>query len=229
MNRVDRLLAIITVLQSKKYVMAEQLAEKFEISIRTVYRDVKALAEVGVPVSFEPNKGYFLVQGYFLPPVLYTAEEANALVLMGAIAHRFADQSIQKHYESALGKVKAVLKGAQKEKLEQLSSQIKTFKPDCLQNDFGYLAEIQHAISNKIILKIEYINNQQEVSSREVEPIGLLFYSMNWHMIAWCWNRREYRDFRLSRILELRGNSALFRKSAHIDLNTYLLSLPQNF
>ena len=229
MNRVDRLLAMITVLQSKKYVSAEYLAGKFEISIRTVYRDIKALAEVGVPVSFENNKGYFIVQGYFLPPVLYTAEEANALILMGAIAHRFADNSIQKHYETALDKVKAVLRGSQKEKAEQLSAQIKTFKPDCLQNDFGYLTEIQDSIADKTVLKIEYVNLRQEVSTREVEPIGLLFYSMNWHMIAWCWKRMEYRDFRLSRIITLAGSRTPFRKSDHVDLNRYILSLPQNF
>ena len=229
MNRVDRLLGMITVLQSKKYVTAGQLAEKFDISIRTVYRDVKALSEVGVPLSFEQNKGYFIVQGYFLPPVLYTAEEANALMLMDAIAHRFTDLSIQKHYQSALSKVKAVLRVSQKEKLEQLDGSIKTFKPESLQNDFAWLAEIQQAISDKNVLKLEYTNQQQEISERETEPVGLIFYSMNWHMIAWCRKRESYRDFRLSRIIRLTNTRLPFQKTDHSSLNDYISSLPESF
>ena len=81
MNRIDRLFGILIMLQSKKYVTAEKIADKFHISIRTVYRDIKALAEQGIPVSFEQPKGYFIVQGYFLPPVAFNSHEANALLL----------------------------------------------------------------------------------------------------------------------------------------------------
>ena len=80
MNRIDRLFGILTFLQSKKYVPAEKIADRFGISIRTVYRDIKALCEQGIPVSFEANRGYFIVQGYFIPPVSFTSEEANALL-----------------------------------------------------------------------------------------------------------------------------------------------------
>ena len=82
MNRIDRLFGILTYLQSKKYVTAEAIAEKFKMSVRTVYRDIKALNEQGIPVSFEQHRGYFIVQGYFLPPVSFSTEEANALLLM---------------------------------------------------------------------------------------------------------------------------------------------------
>ena len=80
MNRVDRLFGILTLLQSKKFVPAETIAAKFGISIRTVYRDVKALCEQGIPVSFEQGKGYFVAQGYFSSPVAFSSEEANALL-----------------------------------------------------------------------------------------------------------------------------------------------------
>src|ERR1700755_1431753 len=110
MNRIDRLFGILTLLQSKKYVPAEKIADKFNISVRTVYRDVKALCEQGMPVSFEPNRGYFIVQGYFLPPVTFSSEEANALLLMETVVMGFADKSIQKHYSNALNKVKSVLR-----------------------------------------------------------------------------------------------------------------------
>src|SRR5215211_311790 len=82
MNRIDRLFGILTLLQSKKYVAAETIAQKFSISVRTVYRDVKALCEQGVPVSFEQHRGYFIVPGYFLPPISFTSEQAAALLLM---------------------------------------------------------------------------------------------------------------------------------------------------
>src|ERR1700761_6134352 len=98
MNRIDRLFGITTMLQSKKYVPAEKIADKFGISVRTVYRDIKALCEQGLPVSFEQGRGYFIVQGYFLPPVAFSQEEANALLLMEMIVSAFADKSIQAHY-----------------------------------------------------------------------------------------------------------------------------------
>ena len=100
MNRIDRLFGITTLLQAKKYVPAEQLATQFDISVRTVYRDIKALSEQGIPLSFEPQRGYFLVPGYFLPPVSFTPDEANAL-LLETIAATLAAQSIRAHSDTA--------------------------------------------------------------------------------------------------------------------------------
>src|SRR5688572_6257305 len=110
MNRIDRLFGMLTMLQSKKYVTAEQLSDRFGISVRTVYRDVKALGESGIPVSFEPHKGYYVVQGYFLSPVAFTTEEANALLLSESLVAGFADKTIRTHFGTALSKVKTVLK-----------------------------------------------------------------------------------------------------------------------
>ncbi|MFT3701590.1 MAG: YafY family protein [Agriterribacter sp.] len=229
MNRIDRLMGILTMLQSKKFLPAEKIAEKFSISVRTVYRDVKALTEIGIPVSFETGRGYFVVQGYFLPPVSFTNEEANALLLMESIASRFADHSIQKHYETALNKVKSVLRGSQKDKLEQLQSQIKTITCEYAANNFAYLSQIQEAIASQTTLVMEYQNNQAEVSARTVEPIGLIFYALNWHLIAWCWYRSDYRDFRVSRILKLTSPGQSFTKTDHLDLNEYMKMLPVNY
>jgi predicted DNA-binding transcriptional regulator YafY len=222
-------MGILTMLQSKKFMPAERIADKFSISIRTVYRDVKALTEIGVPVSFENGRGYFIVQGYFLPPVSFTNEEANALILMESIAARFSDQSIRKHYETALNKVRSVLRGNQKEKLEQLQSQIKTVTCAFGGNNFAYLSEIQNAISTQTILNMEYQNLNDEVSARAIEPIGLIFYAFNWHMIAWCWWRNDYRDFRVSRILKLSPAGTAFRKKDHTDINEYMKLLPVNY
>ena len=157
MNRIDRLMAIVTTLQSRKFVSAESISEKFEISIRTVYRDIKALGELGIPVSFENQKGYFVVPGYFLPPVAFSIEEANALLLMETVTMGFADKSIRKHYSTALNKVKSVMRTSQKEKMELLTDNIKLQVPQRLNNDFEYLSTIQNAIVSRYIIDIQYI------------------------------------------------------------------------
>jgi len=231
-NRIDRLMGILTVLQSKKFVPAEKIAGKFSISIRTVYRDVKALVEIGVPVSFENGRGYFIVQGYFLPPVSFTNEEANALILMSAVVQRFSDSSIKKHYENALNKVTSVMRSSEKDKAEQLQEQIKMVTPGCDMggsNDFEYLSTLQTAISGRTLLEVHYKNNSEEVSKREIEAIGLIFYAYNWHLIAWCHMRNDYRDFRVSRILKMRNTNIAFRKTNHIDINDYMKALPVNY
>jgi len=226
MNRIDRLFGILTLLQSKKYVSAERIAEKFDISVRTVYRDVKALGEQGVPVSFEQHKGYFIVQGYFLPPVAFNSDEANALLLMETLVAGFADQSIATHYSSALNKVKAVLKNNQKEKLELLSCNIRMQLPDCVRPNFSYLSILQQALSSKLIIEIEYKNNKAESSLRKAEPIGLIFYAFGWHVIGWCHLRKEYRDFKVSRIVSIRLTDFPFTKTEHMALDDYMKLLP---
>jgi predicted DNA-binding transcriptional regulator YafY len=226
MNRIDRLFGILTLLQSKKYVPAEKIAEKFSISIRTVYRDIKALCEQGIPVSFEQTRGYFIVQGYFIPPVSFTSEEANALLLMETMVSGFADKSISRHYTNALNKVKAVLRSQQKEKLEFLNNNIRFHLPECFRNDFEYLSLLQHAISSQTVMEIDYKNGKSEISHRQVEPIGLVFYAFAWHIIAWCHNRKEYRDFKVVRILKIRNTELPFTKTDHIDLNDYMRALP---
>lgn len=223
MNRIDRLMAIVTTLQSKKYVSAESIADKYEISIRTVYRDIKALAELGIPVGFENQKGYFVVPGYFLPPVAFSIEEANALLLMESVTIGFADKSIRKHYSSALNKVKSVLRTSQKENIEMLTENIRLQVPQRLNNDFEYLSSIQNAIISKSIIEIAYVNNKEETSRRQVEAIGLVFYAFSWHMIAWCHLREDYRDFKVTNIRSIQDTGQPFRKKNHIRLNDYQL------
>lgn len=229
MNRIDRLFGILTLLQSKKYVPAEKIADKFNISVRTVYRDVKALCEQGIPVSFEPNRGYFVVQGYFLPPVSFTSDEANALLLMEAVAYGFGDRSTQTHYSTALSKIKAVMRDGQKDKLEHLNKNIRLQVPAAVRNNFDYLSTLQNAISSKTILEIDYTNNKEEASTRKVEPIGLVFYAFSWHLIAWCHLREEYRDFKAARIMNIRSMDQPFLKHDHIDLNEYMRMLPVDY
>lgn len=229
MNRIDRLLGMITLLQTKKFVSAEKIADKFKISKRTVYRDIKAICEQGIPVGVEPNKGYFIVDGYFLPPVLFTNDEANALLLTESLVKGFADKSISKHYSNALDKIKAGLKQVDKDKLEAMQDSIKFQLPARMDNDFEYLSDLQAAISNKKIILIEYKNNKEEHSKRELEPIGLIFYAFSWHLIAWCHHRNAYRDFKVTRIIDVKDTDSPFKKNKHIALAEYMKELPVNY
>ncbi|HMQ46810.1 MAG TPA: YafY family protein [Saprospiraceae bacterium] len=230
MNRIDRLMAIITTLQSKKYCTVTQLAAYFAVSERTIFRDLKAIGEIGVPIHFEPEKGYAVAGGYFLPPVSLTIEEANALSLAEPLVLRFADKSVLQHYSTALGKIKMVLGRSQREHMEQSMEQAAHFVPDHyahLMPNTDYLTPLQNAIADKRVVQLEYLNAQNEVSTREVEPIGLTFYSLNWHLVAWCHLRQDYRDFRTSRIQHLRVTLQPFLKKDHISLQEYLEKMQQ--
>src|SRR6266404_758531 len=109
MNRVDRLMAMVVRLQSRRVVRAEDIAADFEISVRTVYRDIVALGEAGIPILAEPGVGYGLAKGYHLPPVMFTAEEASALFMGGKLVDHLTDASLRKQMESALLKIRSVL------------------------------------------------------------------------------------------------------------------------
>ncbi len=230
MNRIDRLMGIITQLQSKKHLTVGQIGEQFGISERTVFRDLKAIGEIGVPVSFEPDKGYSVSNGFFLPPISLTLEEANALSLAEPLIVRFADKSIQQHFGTALSKIKMVLSRSQQEKMAITQSSAAHFIPDKyahLMPSTDYLSPLQNAIINQNIVRIEYLNMNEYHSIREVEPIGLTFYSLNWHLIAWCHSKNSYRDFRTSRIQNLKVTMQHFRKTGHIGLNEYLQQIQQ--
>lgn len=232
MNRTDRLMGIINLIQARKFVTAKRIAEHYSISVRTVYRDLKAINEIGVPISFEKDKGYFILDSYFLPPVSLSMEEANALALVEPIVQRFADLSIQQHFDTALQKIKMVLSTAQREQLEQIQQHTAHYLPQVfnhyMPNTF-HLTAIQKAIMERTILRLNYENNAGERSHREVEPIGLAFYSLNWHLIAWCHLRKAYRDFRTTRILDLKSTIIPFRKTDHPSLNDYLREMEDTF
>ena len=227
MNRIDRLVAILTTLQSKRNVTAKFIADKYEISERTVYRDLKALGEIGVPINFESNKGYSILQGFFLPPISLTNEEANSIILISSLSKKFTDNTTKTHIENAIAKIKASLKADKREKADILQSHIKIYNPPNLSDVSCYLTEIQNAIILKQALKIDYVNNKGEKSTREIESIGLTFYSNQWHLIAWCWERNAYRDFKVKMIHHLENSMTSFKKPDHLDLNGYIKSLEQ--
>jgi predicted DNA-binding transcriptional regulator YafY len=234
MNRIDRLTAILIHLQTKRVVKAEEISDRFEISLRTVYRDVKALMEAGVPIGSEPGKGYFIVDGYHLPPVMFTQDEASSMLLAGKLVDKMADKSVRGAYGSAMHKIKAVLNEAEKDHLQNLESNIEIFLRSRYEvkerEDFPdhFMTEIQRAVAKKEVLRLDYSNNDEEQSQREVEPIGIFYYSMAWHLIAWCRLRNGYRDFRADRIKTLVNTGQKFEGRNLISLKEYYQSMFQS-
>jgi predicted DNA-binding transcriptional regulator YafY len=202
MNRLDRLTSILIQLQSKRLITAREIAERFEVTSRTIYRDIQTLRLAGVPIGEDEGKGYFLVEGYRLPPVMFTMEEARALVTTSKILNYHAEDSLKQNYESALIKIKAVLSLKDKDKLEFLNSRIgfqEPWAPTSL-----YLDTIQNSITESEKLKIKYqTRGEEQIKERIIHPYAVYFSGAVWTTIAYCELRQEIREFRLDRIKEL--------------------------
>jgi predicted DNA-binding transcriptional regulator YafY len=233
MNRIDRLTAILIHLQTKKVVKAEEISRRFEISLRTVYRDVKALMEAGVPIGSEAGKGYFIVDGFHLPPVMFTQDEASSMMLAGKLVDKMADKSVREAFDSALYKIKAVLSEAEKDHLENLDSHVEVFLRSRYEprekKDFPdhFLTEIQRAIGKRQVLRLDYSNAELEVTQRDIEPIGIFYYSLSWHLIGWCRLRNGYRNFRSDRIKAMTNTGESFEARSELSLKEYFKSMYQ--
>jgi predicted DNA-binding transcriptional regulator YafY len=234
MNRLDRLTAILIQLQTKRVVKAEEISKRFEISLRTVYRDVKSLMEAGVPIGSEAGKGYFIVDGFHLPPVMFTQDEASAMLLAGKLVDKMADKSVRTAFDSSLYKIKSVLNEAERDHMENLDQHVEVFLRSRYeqrdQDEFPdhFLTEIQRAIAKHEVLKLNYSNADNEVSEREVEPVGIYYYSLSWHLIGWCRMRKEYRNFRSDRIKSLANTGQKFEPRSKLSLDEYFKSQVQS-
>ncbi len=202
MNRIDRLTGMILLLQAQRVITAERIAEHFEVSVRTVYRDLGALAEAGVPIVAEAGVGYSLMRGYHMPPVMFTEDEAAALFMSGEVAGQIADASLRQSLRAAMLKIRSVLPEERKEYLSRLDHAIGVwFRRPEGDEKRDSLMPIQDAIVRRRCLAIRYNTaNLGAITRRVVEPLGLVFYARQWHLIGWCRLRRDFRDFRLDRM-----------------------------
>jgi len=221
MNRLDRLTSILIQLQSKRLTTAREIAKRFEVTNRTVYRDVHTLRLAGVPIGEEEGKGYFIVEGYRLPPIMFTMEEARALVTTSNILNYHSEDSLKQNYESALLKIKAILSLKDKDKLEFLNSRIgfqKPWAPASL-----YLDSIQHSITESQKLKIIYQSKKEEqITERTIQPYAVYFSGAVWSTIAFCELRQEMREFRLDRIKGFKLQQAHFKPDKTFSIENYL-------
>jgi len=219
-KRISRLTAITTQLQAKRILTAKSLSEKFGVSIRTIYRDVKALEQAGIPVITLDGKGYSLMEDYRLPPVMLTEGEANALITAEKLVLKNKDASFIREYAQAIIKIKSVLRNQTKNKANLLSERIHFRINQENEQTSNYLSDLQFALTNLRLTEINYTDEYGNNTFRTIEPFALYSTQENWLMIAFCRLRSEYRAFRLDRIKTLNILSETF-DSHNITLEQY--------
>jgi predicted DNA-binding transcriptional regulator YafY len=202
-TRLARLVAILTHLQTKRYLTVNDIEKKFGVSSRTIYRDLSVLEKAGVPIFNERTKGYSIIEGYRLPPIMFSDEETNALITAEQLVLKNRDNSLIKNYSQALNKIKAVLKYTTKDKAELLSKRLSFGRNLKIEITSNFLSVIQSALINFKPLEINYLSVNNIKTTRIIEPLALYSSQENWVLIAWCRLRKQYREFRLDRINKL--------------------------
>ena len=206
LKKFNRILSIYMQLQSRNWITAEQLSERYEVSIRTIYRDIKSLEAAGVPIFNEVGKGYALVDGYKMPPTLFTKHEALSFAAAERLMQKYVDGPMSHHFSSALHKMKAVLKSNEKESVSVLEDQLLMIASEktSTNKDSIVLTALFESISNKRKVEISYvkINNKQE-EVRLLEPIGVFHEHEYWYFMAFCYLRNDYRQFRIDRVKKI--------------------------
>lgn len=204
-SRLSRLTSILLKLQTKSVLKVHELADAFGVSKRTIYRDLIALEKAGVPIISLEGKGFSLMAGFNIPPVMFTESEANALIFGKKIIDKTKDQSLIQEFNKAIDKIKAVLKLDEKEKAELLANRTIIGKNWQDERSSHYLSEIQKALTNFRVIEIVYKKEgAKKHSIRDIEPFAIYHNTEeNWVVIAWCRLRNGFRNFRIDRIQKL--------------------------
>ncbi|MEO8517299.1 MAG: YafY family protein [Flavobacterium sp.] len=223
-KKFDRVVAILIQLQSKKIVKAQELADRFDVSLRTIYRDIRTLEASGVPIYSEAGVGYTLVDGYRLPPVMFTREEAGSFIAAEKLMQKFTDTTLGNHYASAMYKLKSVLRSTDKDWISAIESKIlmqpsqKLFNekaPNALNLLFESIAE-----KKQVTLLYQAFGAEENIE-RAIEPVGVFHDNNFWYVFGYCHLRKDYRQFRTDRIQEIKKTENPFTLE-HNTLETYL-------
>jgi len=226
MSQLPRLISILTLLRSKRLLTASELADKFDVSIRTIYRDIRKLEDAGVPVTTIEGKGYSLMEGYTVAPVQFTEKQANALITAQHLVNQANDLSFASDFKDAMTKIKSVFRTSVQEKSELLSSKIFVFDSYYENISSNALSEIQIAITNFNYVEINYRKaNDQNTTFRKIEPYAFYATQNKWILIAWCHLRNDYRAFRIDRMLNFKILNDTF-EDRKFNLQTYFQSCP---
>ncbi len=202
-KRFDRIVAILIQLQSKKIIKAQELADRFKVSLRTIYRDIRTLEASGVPIYSEAGVGYALVEGYRLPPIMFTREEASSFIAAEKLMQKFTDLTLGNHYSSAMYKLKAVLNSDDKDWVSNIEPNILMQTEEKLFNEKtpNTLAILFESIAEKKQIIISYEALQSDgITVRNIEPVGIFHENNNWYVFGYCHLRKEYRQFRTDRV-----------------------------
>ena len=210
-KRISRLTAILIQLQIKRLLTAKSLADKFCVNVRTIYRDIRALEQAGVPILTEEGKGYSLMEGYHVPPVMFTETEANALITAEQVVLKNKDTSFVKEYTEAMNKVKSVLRPNTKDKANLLASRVVFRQNPENEKSSHFLSILQTALTNFRITEIQYSSIETDlITNRAIEPFALYSTKENWLLIAYCRLRNDFRTFRLDRMESVKVRAERF-------------------
>lgn len=220
MRRADRLFLLIQALRGRRVVTARRLAELLEVSDRTVYRDVRDLQLSGIPIEGEAGVGYALRRGADIPPLMFTREELEALVVGARMVEAWTGKRIARAARHALTKIEAVLP----EELKRRSESSRVFAPPTARHAAvaGRLDELHAAIDARRVVELDYRREDGAASVRAVRPLCLAYWGAVWTLGAWCEMRHDFRNFRLDRIEGFRTLDRVFEETAEISLDAYL-------
>lgn len=225
MRKAERLFQLLTLLRGRRTVItARSLAEYLEVSERTIYRDMQALSLSGIPIEGEAGVGYRLKPGFTIPPIMFNPQELEAILLGARMVQRWGDAELGAAADSALTKIMAIL--PDKLHFEH------TLKPEWLlvpEYSAGESArfgrELRQAVKQQAIVNINYQAPSKQPTSREIWPLGLVFWGNVWTLVSWCELRDDYRSFRLDRILQLQATGKYYPERDDINLQHYMQNL----
>lgn len=198
MRRADRLFQIIQMLRHDRPVTAFFLAEALEVSERTIYRDVQDLSLSGVPIEGEAGKGYKLMRGFHLQPLMFTEEELAALLLGARMVQAWTDKGLARAASHAMRKIESVIPAHLKPELARAEILVPDFPMETQTSE--HLGLLRKAIKRQRKVKYDYQREDGEHSSRVVHPLGLFYWGKVWTLVAWCELRNDFRHFRLDRM-----------------------------
>ena len=220
MRRADRLFHIVQLIRGRRLTTAAFLAVRLEVSERTVYRDVADLQHQGVPIEGEAGVGYRLGAGFELPPLMFSAGEARALVAATRLAQAWLDPELARDAEQALGKILSILPRQTRAAAESLALFAPTFSVEpAIQQTLQTLRE---AVQLRRTVVMAYRDAAGQSSQRSVRPLGCFFWGKVWTLAAWCETRKAFRSFRLDRMDGLQVQDAVFRDEAGKTLADFL-------
>lgn len=210
-KKFNRILSIYVQLQSRNWITAKQFADRYQVSIRTIYRDIKALENAGVPIYNEQGKGYALVEGYKIPPTIFTKDEAYSFVIAEKLMENFADKKMSFNFSSALHKMKAVLRSSEKENVALIEDQFLIFDTTSSKTTNEMLSVLLESIVSRKQIEILYQKpGESKADTRLLEPIGIFYEHDYWYFMAFCYLRNDYRQFRIDRVKQIVNTTTSF-------------------
>jgi predicted DNA-binding transcriptional regulator YafY len=222
----SRVLTVLELLQSRPTISGPELAARLEMDVRTVRRYIMHLQDVGIPVEANIGRygGYRLRPGFKLPPLMFTEEEATAVILglLGTSWLEIGQSSIA--VEGALAKVSRVLPLHARERLNTMSSHLFFFSPHQeTRPDVSLLMSLSEAIGQRQRIAMEYRSHYDQVTHRNVEPYGMVGWNGHWYLVGYCCLRQDYRTFRLDRIQQVEVLEEPFERSEDFDCRAYVM------